>query len=268
MKSAIEYLSEYYSGHDEEGRLRSKHGLIEFTTTVNYVEKYLKPGMKILEVGAGTGRYSHYFAGKGYSVDAVELIPSNIEKFKANTAPGEDVRIYEGNTVKLDLPDGKYDIVLLLGPMYHLFTSEEQFAAYSEAMRVSKVGGVVFTAYCMNEATVICYCFDQNQLKRCLDAGMIDDRQFKCLSTPEDLFVLMRREEIFALTSPFVDSGKAERLHFVGTDMYTNYFRDMVDSMDEENYGYYVRYHLSICEREDMVGISHHTLDVIRKIKQ
>ncbi len=266
--NAYEFLNEYYSSYDEDGRLRSKHGMIEFITTVNYVEKYLKPGMKILEVGAGTGRYSHYFAGKGYSVDAVELIPANIEKFKANTAPDEDVRIYEGNAVKLDfLPDGEYDIVLLLGPMYHLFTVEDQFAAYSEAMRVAKVGGVVFTSYCMNDATVISYCFGKNQLKRCLDAGLIDDVKFKCLSSPEELFVLMRREEIFDLTSPFVDSGKAERLHFVGTDMYTNYYRDMVDSLDEENYGYYVKYHLSICEREDMVGISHHTLDVTRKIK-
>ena len=56
-----------------------------------------------------------------------------------------------------------------------------------------------------------------------------------------------------------------ERLHFVGTDMYTNYFREQITAMDEESFGIYLDYHLSICERADMVGISHHTLDILRK---
>ena len=69
-----EYLINYYQSHDEDGRLRTRRGSVEFLTTVHYVERYLKPGMKILEIGAGTGRYSHYFAQNGYEVDAVELV--------------------------------------------------------------------------------------------------------------------------------------------------------------------------------------------------
>ena len=69
-----EALKNYYETHEENSRLRSRHGSVEFLTTVKYVEKYLKPGMKILEIGAGTGIYSHYFAQNGYSVDAVEIM--------------------------------------------------------------------------------------------------------------------------------------------------------------------------------------------------
>ena len=58
------YLVDYYNTHDEDVRLLSKHGRIEFLTTVKYIEKYLKDGMKIIEIGAATGRYSHYFAQK------------------------------------------------------------------------------------------------------------------------------------------------------------------------------------------------------------
>ena len=85
----IECLKNYYENYDENFRLERKRGQVEFLTTVHYVEKYLKKGMKILEIGAGTGRYSHYFAQNGYEVDAVELIEHNIEIFKSNTKDGE-----------------------------------------------------------------------------------------------------------------------------------------------------------------------------------
>ena len=88
-----EYLSRYYENYDENSRLLSKHGMVEYITTMKYVEKYLQPGMRILEIGAATGRYSHALAQKGYPVDAVELVEHNIEIFKKNTAPGETVTL-------------------------------------------------------------------------------------------------------------------------------------------------------------------------------
>ena len=74
MMERIQLLKNYYETHNEEERFSSKRGMVEFLTTVHYIEKYLKPGMKIMEIGAGTGRYSHYFARNGYQVDAVELM--------------------------------------------------------------------------------------------------------------------------------------------------------------------------------------------------
>lgn len=61
-----DYLVDYYNTHDEDVRLLSKHGRVEFLTTVKYIEKYLNNEVKIIEIGAGTGRYSHYFAQKGF----------------------------------------------------------------------------------------------------------------------------------------------------------------------------------------------------------
>ena len=79
------HLVDFYNRIDEDSRLLSKHGKIEFLTTVKYIEKYLQPGMRILEIGAATGRYSHALARKGYQVDALELVEHNIEIFKQNT---------------------------------------------------------------------------------------------------------------------------------------------------------------------------------------
>ena len=77
-----EYLDEYYRNYDEDGRLGSRHGNVEFLTTMTYIQKYLRPGMRVLEIGAATGRYSHAIARMGYRVDAVELIEHNIELFR------------------------------------------------------------------------------------------------------------------------------------------------------------------------------------------
>lgn len=257
-----EILENYYHVHDEEGRLLSRHGSVEFLTTVRYIERYLRPGMKILEIGAGTGRYSHYFASKGYAVGAVELLESNIEKFKANASPGETVTIMRGNATDLSfIGSDNYDITLLLGPMYHLFTGEDQKKALSEALRVTKPGGVLYAAYCMNEATIIQFCFQRGGILKEPYKDLIDPVTFKASSTPEEIFTLYRREEIDALISDL----KVKRLHFLGTDMFTNYLREMVDGMDDDMFELYLKYHFAICERADLTGMSHHTLDILRK---
>lgn len=63
-----------YDFFDEKSRLNcSKAARVEFTTTVRYIERYLKKGMRILDIGAGAGEYSFYFANKGYQVNAAEL---------------------------------------------------------------------------------------------------------------------------------------------------------------------------------------------------
>jgi ubiquinone/menaquinone biosynthesis C-methylase UbiE len=229
---------------------------------MRYIEKYLKPGMRILEIGAGTGRYSHALAQKGYPVDAVELVQHNIDIFVEKTEPGEQITIRQGNAMDLGfIETGTYDITLLLGPMYHLYTVEDQKRALAEAIRVTKSGGVVFAAYCGNDATMVQFCFGRGMLREEKYRKLVDPVTFKASSDPAELFQLYRREEIDALLADF----PVERLRFVGTDMATNYMRDAVDNMEDELFDLYLRYHFSICERADLVGASHHFLDVFRK---
>ena len=143
----LKVLTEFYSNYDEEGRLLSKHGQVEYLTTMRYIEKYLQPGMRILEVGAATGRYSHALAQMGYRVDAVELVQHNIDLFKENTKPGENVTIRQGDARDLSfIEDDTFNLTLILGPMYHLFTEQEKLQALSEAKRVTKTGGIIFVA--------------------------------------------------------------------------------------------------------------------------
>ena len=259
----LQALTQFYSNYDEEGRLLSKHGQVEFLTTMRYIEKYLLSGMRILEIGAATGRYSHSLARKGYRVDAVELIQHNIDIFNTLTRPREDITIRQGNAKDLScFADDTFDMTLLLGPMYHLFTVEEQQQALSEAIRVTKKGGIIMAAYCGNDATIVQFCFGRGMLREQRYQELIDFETFKASSDPAELFQLYRIEDIDALMENF----HTERLHFVGTDMAANYMRNVVDEMDEEFFELFLKYHFTICERKDMVGVSHHFLDVFRKL--
>ena len=258
----MEALTGYYTTHDEDIRLITRRGSVEFLTTVHYIEKYLKKGMRILEIGAATGRYSHYFACKGYKVDAVELMDCNIEVFKSNTKPYEDVTIQKGDAVDLKNIDSElYDITLLLGPMYHLYTEEDKLSALSEAIRVTKRGGVIYVAYCNNDISVYHFGFLRNGFLGGEYDHLIDFETFKLNSTPKEVFSLYRKEEIDLLMSHF----KVERLHYVGSDMLTRFIGSAVDEMDEKTFEMYMKYHFIICERKDMVGASNHMLDVFRK---
>lgn len=75
--------------------------MVEYLTTMKYIEAYLRPNVRILEIGAATGRYSHALAQRGYRVDAVELLEHNIELFQKNTVAGEPVTITQGNALDL-----------------------------------------------------------------------------------------------------------------------------------------------------------------------
>ena len=141
------------------------------------------------------------------------------------------------------------------------FTKEDQLQALSEALRVTKKGGIFMAAYCGNEATMVQYCFGRGMLKEERYQKLVDPVTFKASSDPEELFELYRREDIDARMEGF----STQRLHYVGTDMATNYMRAEVDGMDDEFFRLYLKYHFAICERPDCVGVSHHILDVHRK---
>ena len=258
----LELLTQFYENYDEEGRLLSRHGSVEFLTTMRYIDRYLRPGMRILEVGAATGRYSHTLARRGFRVDAVELVQHNVDIFNSLTQPGEEITIRQGDARDLSCFDYEtYDMVLLLGPMYHLFTEEDQMKALSESLRVLKRGGVLFAAYCGNDATMVNYCFGREMLKEEHYQRLVDMETFKAIADPAETFVLYRREDVEALMAAY----PVIRLHFVGSDMFTNYMREAVDNMDDDFFALFLRYHFATCERADLVGASHHFLDICRK---
>ena len=260
----IHYLNEFYSHYDEDGRLSKKHGSVEFLTTMRYIGKYIKPGDRVLEVGAGTGRYSHALARQGYAVDAVELIGHNIDVFQNNTQPGENISITQGNALDLSaFSDNTYDITLLLGPLYHLYTKEDKRQALREAIRVTRPGGVIFAAYVISDGCLLDEGFLRGNINvaEYVKTGLLDGETFAAKSEPKDLFELVRKEDVDELMRDFPTT----RLHYVASDGCALLLREDIDAMDDETFRLYLDYHFATCERADLLGVTSHALDVFRK---
>lgn len=258
-------LHGYYAAYKEEERLLSRHGQVEYRTTMAYIHRYLRPGDRIAELGAGTGRYSLALAAEGYEVTAVDLIPENIDRLREQIAPEMRIETYVANAAELPfLADGSFDMVLNLGPMYHMFTEEERSCAISETFRLVRPGGVAGFAYCMMDPTAVQFLFGGRdgtvRAREYIDRGLVDlkNGDFRLVSTPAELFQLYRVSDINRL----MESAPGRRLHMVGTDMATNYIRPVIDAMDDETFSLWLRYHFSICEDPSLLGASHHILDL------
>lgn len=86
MSTRQEIINSFYNEIDEDARLKkNRHGQLEYLTTMAYIHRYVPAGSKILEVGAGTGRYSIALAGAGMDVTAVELVERNLAVLRENS---------------------------------------------------------------------------------------------------------------------------------------------------------------------------------------
>ncbi len=255
-------LDSFYGAGQEQNRFSTKHGFIEFFITTSYIERYLKRGDRILEVGCGTGAYTLHYAHQGYEVDAIDLVEANLAVLQQNMRSADRVRAVQGNALDLSqYVDQTFDITLLLGPMYHLYTTNEKLQCLQEALRVTKTGGILFVAYCQFDASMIQAGFIRHLYDDLVEKKLLDTQWFLPISNPEGIFELYRKEQIDALNEKL----NCQRLHYVGTDMFSHYYEEEIDSMEDTLYQNYIAYTASICENEHLVGVSNHSLDVLQR---
>ena len=255
----MDELEKYYNKFNEDKRLLSRHGQVEFFVANKYIHDIIngRKNLNILDVGAGTGRYSVMLAEEGHNVTAVEYVKKNVSQIKMKS---DKVVAKHGTALNLKLPDDTFDIVLLFGPTYHLFSHQDKLKAIEEAKRVTKKGGHILIMYLTNEYAVITYAFKEGNLQKVLKENKLDSN-FQTQTTTEDLYSYVRLEEINKLKE---DAGLT-RHKIIGVDGATDYIRTTINKLSEDDFEIYKQYILSISERQELLGASSHIMDILVK---
>ena len=251
-------LEEYYNKFNEDKRLRSRRGIVEYTTAMHYINDCLMltgDGSKVLDIGAGTGAYSIPLSEAGYDVTAIEIVQHNLGRLKAKS---DKVKAMKGDARDLSrIEDDSFDVVLLFGPMYHIHGDEEKLCALSEAKRVCKKSGYILTSYCMNDYAVIEHGFMEGMIMEDKEKGYLDDG-YIIKDGANPLYSYVRKEDIDRLNK----KASLKRVKLVSEDGLSSLIRRELKKMTDEIFDEYLKYHLSVCERADMWGHSAHLLDI------
>jgi len=261
-----EYM-EYYAKFDEEMRLLSQNiTRIEFDTTLSFLEPYIDSASKLTELGAATGRYSLHYAQQNINVTAVELVPELVEQLNKNAKRQSlSLSVYEANATDVSFIENySQDIVLILGPLYHIQSKLDREAVLKEANRVLKPNGIVAIAY----------------ISRFFIAGLLAKMNNDIVS-PTVLSELNESGSVTSLdVNPFLRTGyfakpsEIESLaiqagfsveNHIATDGYVRFIGQAINQLSEQQYQAWLSYHLSTCAEPSLLGSSNHGLVIAKK---
>ena len=261
MNTRKEIISGFYGQYDEDGRtIRSRHGQLEFCTTMTYIHRYAAPGFKILEVGAGTGRYSIALAKEGMEVTAVELVESNLAVLRENSKRLKNLTSYQGDATDLSrFADDSFDVTLSLGPMYHLYETDEVNHAIDEAIRVTKPRGVILFAFISVFAIMYANYFYGNWTAG-QEGNFTEDNKVRHFK--EQLFTgydVAEFEELF-------QKKPVEWITTAGMDGLLEPIEKRPDfSLSDEDFTALAEWYLAFSEKRELLGTTNHLLYICRK---
>lgn len=252
ISNEIEQISKTYEIFDENSRLNhSKAARVEFLTTVKYIEQYLTPTSKILDIGAGAGEYSLYFSKNGYHVSAIELSDNNIKAFKNKITTDSPVALTQGNAMDLSIYDDKsFDIVLLFGPLYHLHNEADRQTCISEAKRVCKDNGTIFFAFISHDMVIA------TELGYNPDFFNGDEYNHETFRLEDFPFVFFTVDECRKMLC----DGGISIVKEIASDGISELLAEKINALDEYGYHQYLRYHFYCCEKPELLGHSNHLL--------
>ena len=257
----------YYENYREEDRITTNNARrIEFLTTCKYFDELFYSPQKILDCAAGTGAYAFRLAEQGHDVTATDITPRHIEYINNHLKD----KNYHMETAVLDATDmsifvdESFDVVLNMGPFYHLTSEDMRSRCFAESLRVLKKGGYLVIAYIprlyLNQmiAMTDTQYVDKSLLNQIRNTGVLKSDDPKCFWTDTYYSSFEEMQQLYK------EKGLTIEKHFA-QDGISPMFHKIVDAWSEEQFKTWYNYHLSVCEEKSIIDMSNHVVTIGRK---
>lgn len=150
----MEEIERWYDTQYDEWERLERHR-IEYDITRRYFDEYITgERLRVLDIGGGPGRYSIYLAEQGHEVTLLDLSKRHLEVARTKAEErGVTLKDYiHGNALDLSGVHGEFDVILLMGPLYHLVEEKDRKKAVEEALNRLKRGGLLVASFISNYA--------------------------------------------------------------------------------------------------------------------
>ena len=263
MASNQEKIIKFYNGIKEDDRATgSRASGLEFHYTKKLLREYIRTDADVIELGCGTGYYGMYFSDFCNHYTGIDLSPDNISVFNEKIAASgkTNIRASIGDATNLTgIPNDSFDVVLCLGPMYHL-PREERLKVFDECRRIAKADAILAFAYINRLGVYAAGCLDDKW--RDLYPGAEADK-----FTLEDITLGMP-PGVFFPTSPEEMQVDAKRKNLeviknCGLDFL--FAQGVIDGMSEERFALYMKLADKMVDSPSCAGLSDHALMVCKK---
>ncbi len=262
-----QHVIDSYENYREEDRLSTNNARrIEFLTTSRILDEWIDGKQNILDCAAGTGIYAFHLADRGHTVTATDITPRHVAVIRETLK----TKNYTMHTAVLDatdmstFPDESFDVVLNMGPFYHLTEEQDREKCLNECCRVLKKGGFLVTAY-IPRFYIFQYIAMQNEAfldarlaQQLISTGVLRHDDEKCFWTDTYYSSACEMEQLYAQHGIIVIDHFAQ-------DGQTPQFHEKADCWNEEQFRIWCDYHYSVCREKSILGTSNHVVLIGRK---
>lgn len=246
------------SGNNENVIKSSKAGRVSYLTTVHFLDEELETKNDILQIGAsGADVYGIYLAKKGHNVTVVEPDQTQSDNLKTKKHDNQRMTVLNEPFSFLEqISDNSKDAVLCFGPMYSALKFEEKQKIIMESYRICKEGGVIFFSFMSNDMAVIDNIFNNDFDYIC--GPKFDHIALKAVIPGKRLLTFEEIDVLFRMCN----ISYSRRFAAEGISML---MRDKLENMNDKQFGNWMKYHYTVCEKPELIGCSKHVVYVVEK---
>jgi len=267
-KENTEIIKAYYDAAPQMEWDRTNEGKVEYVITTKMLSRYIKKGDKVLDIGGGPGRYSIWLASRGCDVTLFDLSEGNVLFAKNKAAElGVNIKTICGNAIDKNLyPDEKYDHILVMGPMYHIFSDDDRRTVIENALMHLKPNGKIYIAFINLFAGVLYYLDEYLQgFKEELESGndygecILENTSWQGVAFTEARF------ESIPDIKRFCNSFGLKQITIFGQEGFLGSHLTRIEPLDEPHKSIWIDYSYRMCEMEEYLGMSSHIMYVGEK---